>query len=365
MPDSPFSLPGSQNVDVARLARVFDDTTQCYKFLFFQALLDRFNHTNAQTIPLVEILAGMIEAAWWPVMHYRLTIGVGSGVHRMRQLVEEKIQDADERFGLIDVRLYATNLANEKLADEISRGVLKYVPTRFLKPWIANVPDRRFDVYAAGLTREEAVALNLPYRLVDRRHVALNPNWADYFAANMPILKAWADLHWLGWMQARNPNISVSLEKLGPPPDRKSLARQTAFLKAVIAADCTPLCIFTGEKVDPAHIALDHFLPRSFICHDRIWNLVPITPEMNSRKGARLPWPETIDKLAAFHSRAIDIAQRGHAANLTRYSEEYATDLRLDLPDIRQPDRLADAYRCTVGPLLTMATRMGFPAGWP
>ena len=259
------------------------------QFVFFRALLDRFNHTNAQTIQLADILAGMIEAAWWPVMHYRLTIGVGSGVHRMRELVEAKAQDPDERLGLIDVRQYAARLADEKITDELSRGVLRYVPTRFLKPWLTNVPDRGFDAFVARITPDEAAALNLPYRLVDRHHVELSPRWAEYLAANMPILKAWADLHWLDWMQARNPNIGVGLEKLGPPPDRQSLARQTAFLKIALAGDDAPLCIFTGKPVDPARIALDHFLPRSFIGHDRIWNLVPITPEVNSRKGARLP----------------------------------------------------------------------------
>ena len=37
-------------------------------------------------------------------MHYRLNIGVGQGLRRMRALIESKRQDLDERLGQIDVR---------------------------------------------------------------------------------------------------------------------------------------------------------------------------------------------------------------------------------------------------------------------
>jgi hypothetical protein len=247
----PFSLPQSGDIDVAKLARAFDDTTQCYKFLFFRALLERFNQTGDRSIPLTDILAGMIESAWWPVMHYRLTIGVGQGVHHMRELVESQTQDADERLGLLDVRAYASRLAAATIDREISRGVLRYVPFKFLSPWLDGVVDNKTNASIASISLEQAIAANLPYRFVDRRTVELGAGWARYFRANMPIIAAWADLHWLDWMQARNPNVGVGFEKLGSPPDRQSLAIQTAFLKAALSADAAPRCIFTGASLDP------------------------------------------------------------------------------------------------------------------
>jgi hypothetical protein len=295
-------LPHTVDIDVARLARAFNDTTQCYKFLFFRALLDRFAQSGERQIAFTDILAGMIEAAWWPVMNYRLTIGVGQNAHLMRELVESMAQDADERLGLADVRIFAAQTAAARVGAEISRGVLRYVPFRFLKPWLEGVRDGQINSYVVELTDEDAESLNLPYRLSDRRTIEIGVAWAEYFNCNMPILRAWADLHWLDWMQARNPNIGVSLEKLGPPADRQSLAQQTAFLKAALEAN--PHCIFTGEEVRLDRIALDHFLPRSYVGHDRIWNLVPIAPAANSRKGARLPYPAAIDRLADFHSLA-------------------------------------------------------------
>ncbi len=90
MHDDVAVLPQSDAVDVERLARAFTfrSTTQVYKYLFFRSLLDRVASSENLRIALVEILADVIEFAWWPVMHYRLNIGVGRGVHRMRELVE-------------------------------------------------------------------------------------------------------------------------------------------------------------------------------------------------------------------------------------------------------------------------------------
>jgi hypothetical protein len=157
----------------------------------------------------------------------------------------------------------------------------------------------------------------------------------------------------------------VTLDKLGPPPERIGLQKQTAFLKIALNAEAHPRCIFTGNTLDPKHIALDHFLPRSFVSHDRIWNLAPIAPTINSSKGARLPRPESISRLAAFHSQAIDIAERNHIADWKKYREEYSCDLRIEPEALTNPTKLAEAYQGTVGPMLAIAKRMGFPPDWP
>ena len=84
MRDGLAILPQSDVVDATLLKRALDSTTQCYKFLFFRSLLTRVASSDERSIALVDILADMIEFAWWPVMHYRLNIGVGQGVHQMR-----------------------------------------------------------------------------------------------------------------------------------------------------------------------------------------------------------------------------------------------------------------------------------------
>jgi hypothetical protein len=365
MRDGLAILPQSDAVDATLLKRALDSTTQCYKFLFFRSLLTRVASSDERSIALVDILADMIEFAWWPVMHYRLNIGVGQGVHQMRALVGSKHQDLDERLGPIDVRAHARRLAGERINAEMQTGVLRYVRFRILSPWFEDVPGHEIDARIVKASKEEIERRNAPYFFVGRDGIEVAEPWADYFKRNFPIVKGWADLRWLDWVQARNPSVSVGLEKLGPPSQRQSLAAQTAFLKLALGGVERPLCIFTGEPLEPMRIALDHFLPRSYVGHDRIWNLVPVAPANNSRKGARLPHREAVGRLAEFHFTAIETASNGHAPNWRKYWEEYSSDLRVDPERLLEPGVLADAYIGTVCPMLDIAKRMGFPEGWP
>ena len=51
-------------------------------------------------------------------------------------------------------------------------------------------------------------------------------------------------------MQARNLNVGVSLEKLGPPSQRHSLAGQTAFLAANLAYEMLSLVAVRRRSAD-------------------------------------------------------------------------------------------------------------------
>jgi hypothetical protein len=231
-------------------------------------------------------------------------------------------------------------------------GVMRYVRFRILSPWFEDVPGHEIDARIAKASKEEIERRNAPYFFVGRDGIEGAEPWADDFKRNFPIVKGWADLRWLDWVQARNPSVSVGLEKLGPPSQRQSLAAQTAFLKLALGGVEQPLCIFTGEPLDPMRIALDHFLPRSYVGHDRIWNLVPVAPANNSRKGARLPHREAVGRLAEFHFTAIETASNGHAPNWRKY--------RRNTSDLRSIERLqagclADAYVGTVCPMLSQS----------
>jgi len=358
-------LPKHKDVDVERLAAIFDRTNQCYKFLFFQSLLHR--SINSREIILVDILADMIEAAWWPAKYYRLTIAVGSKNHKMLTLLETN--QGPQKQNAIGVRQWATELAAEKLTDEIQDGVIRWVRARLLRPWITaqEIPETKIDVYVARLTKSEADARNLPYFFKDNRTIEVRKPWAEYFAVNLPIITDWINFAWLSWVQTRNQNVSVTIDKLRPPPDRTSLQRQTAFLNIALS-ERPHLCIFTGDELKLNDAALDHFLPRSFVSHDRIWNLVPIAQKTNSSKGARLPRADTIIKLADLHSDAIAIADRGHVPDWKRFREEYSCDLRIEPELLTDRIRLAEAFQGTITPQLAIAKRMGFPLvppGWP
>ena len=47
--------------------------------------------------------------------------------------------------------------------------------------------------------------------------------------------------------------------------------------------------IYTGLPVNETDMSLDHFIPWSFVLHDRLWNLAPVSTAINSSKSDSLP----------------------------------------------------------------------------
>ena len=47
--------------------------------------------------------------------------------------------------------------------------------------------------------------------------------------------------------------------------------------------------IYTCKIIDENDMSLDHFIPWSFVLHDRMWNLCPVSRKTNSQKGDCLP----------------------------------------------------------------------------
>ena len=47
--------------------------------------------------------------------------------------------------------------------------------------------------------------------------------------------------------------------------------------------------VFTGQPVKKKKYDIDHFIPRSFVMNDELWNLMPMDSSLNSAKSNRLP----------------------------------------------------------------------------
>ena len=328
-------LPTSDRVSVDRLAQIFRDRTQSYKFLFFRSILSNLGRSMSPRIGFDGLLADMLVAAWWPAMVARLSIGNAAGNDTLTALLRDLGDTLHERLSSEE----AFALSSSVVIQERRRGCLRYVPEALLSPWR---PDGE----------------SPPLYIVHASGIELHARWFDYLADNLPIVSGWSDNAWLAWMQARNPNVVVNINKLGPPSDRVDLRRERKYFLSV--KDIA--CIYTGEAVENNNLCLDHFLPRSFVGHDRIWNLAPVNRALNSSKGSRLPHIAYLSKLVELHHFMLSrsLAASGHEALL----EQYCSDLRLSSHELRDKDALHAAYLGIVPPMMAIAQRMGFPSSW-
>lgn len=57
-------------------------------------------------------------------------------------------------------------------------------------------------------------------------------------------------------------------------------------------------CFYCGGPLEQSSVHVDHVIPRTFLQHDEIWNLVLVHDTCNLAKSARLPTLEYLEKLA-------------------------------------------------------------------
>lgn len=64
-------------------------------------------------------------------------------------------------------------------------------------------------------------------------------------------------------------------------------------------------CFYCGEEMDVGDVHVDHVIPRQFIRHDEIWNLVLAHALCNERKSDALPSAKYIDRLVVRNEHFI------------------------------------------------------------
>ena len=367
MPD----LPGSYLVDPRLLARLFRDRTNSYKYLFFLSLLDlvaapRFDAASGR-VPLREVVAGMLARAYHPVRTFRLSLG--------RQDKLAGILEAFEaRRGALGTSLTQAGFGQlcASLADAADHEALlltRYVPTRLLRPFfradVQGLADARVDRALQGLARERFDDRAPLYRL-EGDALVLHPLWIEYLRGNHAVVQEWALWEWLQYLQGHNPSAPALAAKVLPVRERASLAAKTRYWNDLVASRPTP-CLYTGARLEPGAFDLDHYLPWSFVGHDRLWNLVPATKQANGDKSDQLPPRKFLEGLVRLQAAGLAHARETLGdSSFDRVTEPFLEDLRLEKRDLELPaggrleERLGSAYAGLVPPLWDLARAHGF-----
>ena len=69
-----MQLPYSEELNIGYLSRLFDNTTNCYKFFWFQAILRKLDGVHCR-FTFDELINEMIADAWYMVTEYHLRLG--------------------------------------------------------------------------------------------------------------------------------------------------------------------------------------------------------------------------------------------------------------------------------------------------
>ncbi len=362
-------LPESSELNIINLSRIFDNTTNSYKYIFFLSILDILKRRNFDvTTPVTfrELTIEMLANTWFPHTYFRLSFGIQDQITKKLDSLNLEITDAVLKFTDTDKQQLRKTIGEQK----IDNSLMKYVPFRLIMPFleIETKPTKDGGVNPWAV-KQSAVAYEVgdtPYLINDHKNfIKLHPLWADYLQKHYAIIRGWAAWEWLQYMQKCNSNVLNLSEKLFPPQERSTLTELKKYWKVVI--ENSPLyCIFSGQQITEVSAPLDHYLPWSFVAHNQLWNLIPTLQRVNSSKSNSLPDASYHQDFIALQHHGLTVTHQHLTESLwNKYTESYVLDLKITRrEDLLNKEILSKAYQPILESLTSLAKGQGFAVGW-
>jgi hypothetical protein len=383
-----WHLPDSPELDIAALSRIFDKVTNSYKYLFFLSLLDILKRRQFDVeapITFREIIIEMLANAWYPYTYFKLSFGTQDQIAKKLDRLDLVISEPILKFTDTDKKLLRETISSQDLSETI-RFFKRYVPFRLLSPFLdsklrkagvdkgkgsdleyaipaiaANSFDTDKPLYCFALA-DGTNTKSLEYK--DCHALFVHPAWVKYLETNYAIVRGWSSWHWLNYMQQKNPNTPAIVNKIFTPQKRDSLNHQTKYWNLVLDTQSIE-CIYSKQRINRDRFALDHYLPWSFVAHDRLWNLIPVLPKVNSSKSNCLPSQQYLDDFVRVQHLGLRISyQKLPEAKWLRKVESYINDLGIGKEDLLDWEKLRKAYHATMQPLIVLAENQGFSSNW-
>ena len=91
-----MQLPYTEELNIGQLSRLFDNTSNCYKFFWFQAILRKLDKEHNR-FTFDELINEMITEAWYMVTEYHLRLGPLGTTDNL----EEVVKYIHENYGFI------------------------------------------------------------------------------------------------------------------------------------------------------------------------------------------------------------------------------------------------------------------------
>ncbi len=291
-------LPYSDTLEVQNLSRIFDNTSECYKFFWFQAIVSKVLEGKESTT-YEELIDEMIADAWYMVTEYHLNLGprdtLESLVIYLQQISQLKSSEKKE-----NIIRYLKNCKDKEVIKR-KRILTKNVPYRIQAPFMDKVKGKEWNVSESALISKINQERRLMYYFEKlngmQTTIRFNADWPSYIHKNQEIIKGWMQYNIIVYLQRRNPSVPGIADKLYPPQERK-LEKIKRYWKLLI--EVQPIHEIYGHvQLSEKDISIDHFVPWSYVAHDEFWNLHPTTRSINSSKSNNLPtWDVYFPQLA-------------------------------------------------------------------
>ena len=293
-------LKYKNELNIDSFIHMLDDTTECYKFYWLDALLKLFSLGKTEIV-FDDLINQMIADAWYSVVEYHLHLGPKNASGKIMNSLERAViklsqltnipNDADRDTIILAVKENDRELHGEK--DQLTKNV----PYRMLAPFMHEVKgnDRIWDqkkrliAYIEQLNKKECI----PYQITNgaglKKRVVINEEWQDFFMDNFVTISGWIELKKVRYLQGRNPGVPGIIYKLVPENNKQRKLRYVRNLWNTIIETKPVYDIYSEKLLGLNDFDIDHFVPWSFVANDELWNLLPMDSSLNSSKSNNLP----------------------------------------------------------------------------
>lgn len=297
----------SNKLNVKKFENLLSNNDQGYKFFWLEAIMELIPNGN-DLFTFEDVINEMIVGAWKTVTHYHLRLGhtVNGNAenfleHAIRLLYENAKTELKNKVPSGDRLLYLIGKYNDVLeADKIH--LTDYVPYRLIKPFMdkegkAYIDSKNYGRFIAYLNAFTKIDNEFFYDIVEadsslKRRIHINEEWREFMMQNYAVIMGWIRYNKAIFIQDRNPGVPGVMYKIASEMEakHKSLKAARELWIATVQLTGRPLHeIYTGKELDINSFDLDHFVPRSYVSNDELWNLTPASKPTNTSKNNRLP----------------------------------------------------------------------------
>ena len=137
------------------------------------------------------------------------------------------------------------------------------------------------------------------------------------------------------------------------------------FWNDVINETVNLRCIYSNEIIRPDNFVIDHYIPWSFVTHDLLWNLIPTSINVNSKKSNKLPALKYLDKFAEVQYLATRVILSKYRTK-NSFIDDYLLLFHKNMEEfsLLSLNDFKKTLKETISPLGQIASNSGFCTNW-
>ena len=214
-----MQLPISEKLNIGYLSRLFDNTSNCYKFFWFQAILRKLNRDNNR-FSFDELVNEMIADAWYMVTEYHLRLGPIGVTDNLEEVVKyigviHPFPSSEKRDKIIEF----LKICDDKRVLKYKQALILNVPYRLQVPFYDEISiDKKMwsgskEILSYEINRQNRLMYYFVRMNGLKTEIEISDLWVEYLVSNKEILNGWLQLNLIHYLQNKTQVYQVLRKK--------------------------------------------------------------------------------------------------------------------------------------------------------